>query len=351
MHYCKRNISLFFSLLFLLVSNQSFSSTVWQKGMSYTPWWWSALSTTNSDSSIQVMASDSVEWVGLNEFWFQDDENSSVITGDPTKYSASTESIKYAIDQIHARGMKVMLKPNIDLRNGNWRAYINPSNAWFSSYSSFIQFWADLATEKSVDMLCIGCEYKNTQSWDSSWRMIAATARAHYSGPITYAANHDDYNTITWWDALDYIGIDAYFALTGTNTPTLSQLSSAWETKANAIQTWRNTNFPTLPVIFTEIGYQSADGCNQTPWNTTSGIADATEQNNCYEACFEVMTQRNWFYGMYWWQWDTDPNSGGPTTTTFTPQNKSTETTVRTWYSKNLSSVPVPLELSDFDTH
>lgn len=309
--------------------------------MSYVPWSWSILSTTDSNSSIQIMSSDSIQWVALCDFWFQANGSSTTIGPDESRYSASTESIKYAIDQIHANGMKVMLKPMVDLDNGVWRAYITPSNDWFSSYSAYIQFWSDLATEKNVDMLCIGCEFKDTQSWDSSWRMIAATARAHYSGPITYAANHDDFNYVTWWDAVDYIGIDAYFALTNTDTPTLEQLSSAWDNTANFIESFRNSNFPTEQVVFTEIGYQSEDGTNETPWNTTGGAVDTAEQQQCYEACFEVMTQRNWFDGMYWWNWETSPTAGGPNDNGFTPQNKPAEATVKLWYSKTIPLVPV----------
>ena len=55
-----------------------------------------------------------------------------------------------------------------------------------------------------------------------------------------------------WWDAVDYIGIDAYYPLTGVNNPTPAQLQSAWVTRANQIEAWRNSVAPDKQVLFTE---------------------------------------------------------------------------------------------------
>ncbi len=344
--------------LSLTITTSTFT-VVQQRGMSYAAWGYNDLETLDSNSTIQVMASDSIQWVSLCDFWFQNNETDTVISASstPFKYGASTTSIKYAFDQIHALGMKVLLKPMVDLCNGDWRGNIVPSNAWFSSYSSFIQFWAQLATEKNVDMLCIGCEFENTDSWDSSWRMIAATARANYSGPITYAVNWDHYAVPTWWDALDYMGIDAYFPLGSSLTPSLSDLSSAWVTTANDIASFRDANFPAIPVIFTEIGYQSADSANITPWETSSPNVNPTLQQNCYLACLSVMTTEPWFYGAYWWAWNTDPTSGGFSDTGFSPQNKYAENILKSFYSNTLTitgdttDLPYTLAVSGTDTN
>ncbi len=314
------------------------SNPVFQKGVSYIGWKWDELTSAESNGAIQQMADDSVKWVALCDFWFQDGANAVTIYSDSTRHSTSTPSLKYAIRQLHAHGLKVMLKPMVDLTTGWWRASIQPSNEWFSSYSSYIQFWSEFSKENNVDMLCLGCEYKRTQSWDSSWRMIAATARSHFKGPLTYAANWDDYTTVTWWDTVDYIGIDAYFPLSTTENLTLSDLSASWSAKADTIESWLYSYYSTKPVIFTEIGYQNRKNSYIRPasYRSRNAVVDNTIQQNCYQASFDVLTKRPWFSGFYWWQWDTSSTSGGPDTVSFTPQNKPAETTLRAWYSKTL---------------
>jgi len=67
------------------------------------------------------------EWVGINLFQFQDEITSTVIssdTSDPNFATASDTTLGSVIDAIHARGMKVMLKPMVDVKTGDWRGDI-----------------------------------------------------------------------------------------------------------------------------------------------------------------------------------------------------------------------------------
>ncbi len=315
---------------------------VYQKGMSYTAWSKNVLSSTASDLSIQNMKKTGIEWVALTVFWFQDDRTSTIIEEDFKRYSASQPSLEHAIAQIHAAGMKVMLKPHVDMRTGEWRAYIQPSLAWFAAYEAFIVNWARFATRNGVDMLCIGCEFVDAAEknrWEEEWRRIIASVRAVYSGPLTYASNHGSEQFVPWWDAVDYIGIDAYYTLTSKTNPTRLEIAAAWKSRADKIEAWRNRIWPDKPVIFTEIGYRSYDGANSEPWDYSKnepGRVDLQEQVDCYDAALQVLTERDWFYGMYWWQWDTNPDSGGESHTGFTVQNKPAETLLADWYIHRL---------------
>lgn len=330
------------SFFLILLSNFTVANPVFQKGMSYTPWNWNVLLNPQSTRSIQTMRQIGVEWAALTVFWFQDDRTSTSIAPDPTLYSASTESVVKAIADFHSVGIKVMLKPMVDLRTGEWRAAIQPSPAWFESYQEYIVNWAKFAEEHRVAQLCIGCEFvdavKNPR-WDSYWRDIIAAVRQVYPGPLTYAANHGNEMNVHWWDALDYIGIDAYYQLTSIDNPSLAQLAAAWENRANRIEQWRNTNFPEKPVIFTEIGYRSYDGANREPWDYSKhdpNKIDLTEQADCYQAALTVLTSRDWFFGFYWWAWETSPVSGGPNHDGYTIQRKPAETIVKDWYFNRL---------------
>lgn len=320
------------------------------RGFSYTPWWRDALLGSASDQSILNMKAVGVDTVALNFWWFQDNETSTVITEDFTKYSASQPSILHAIQFMHANGLKVMLKPMVDLRNGSWRGNIVPSAAWFAAYQNFVVYWATIAEQQGVEAFCIGCEYIKTDSWATQWRQLAAAVRGVYSGRITYAANHGNEDVVKWWDAVDFIGIDAYYSLTSKNNPTLAELKTAWSNRRNSIRNWRNSKWPTKQVSFTEVGYRSADGTNKAPWDYSSAWAlDLQEQADCYEALFSAMWNEGWWDGAFLWNWETDPNAGGQSDKGYTPHNKPAEQILASYYLlPKTATVAGSVTLEDF---
>jgi hypothetical protein len=331
------------ALILLVSAFTVHAEPVFQKGMSYTPWGKNSLQAASSDLSIVNMSQTGVQWIALTVFWFQDGRASTEISEDFNYYSASKPSLVHAIERIHAAGMKVMLKPHVDMRTGEWRARIQPSAAWFNAYEQYIVNWAKFATENRVDMLCVGCEFVDaaeSRQHETEWRRITASVRGVFQGPLTYASNHGSEQSVLWWDALDYIGIDAYYSLTAKANPTLNELLSVWKSRANLIESWRNRNWSNMPIIFTEIGYRSYDGANAEPWDYTKddpAKVDLQEQVDCYNAALQVLTPRDWFFGFYWWQWDTQADSGGETHTGYTVQNKPAQILLADWYLNKLT--------------
>jgi len=279
------------------------------------------------------MAEDNVEWVAIITWWFQENLTSTQIYPH-YDFTPTNESLKHAIKTAHDLRMKVMLKPMIDTEDArNEPRWMIPASAeWFESYTAFIACQAELAQENSVEQLCVGCEFMYTESDAMGWRQVVAEAKKYYSGPLTYAATKDSYRDITWWDALDYVGIDAYFDLTDKNDPTLEELTQAWNRTANNIESWQSS--VNKPIIFTEIGYRNGNGNNKQPWNWTETLQpDPQEQFDCYLASLKVLWTKPWFKGFYWWIWESNPNAGGLNDTDFTPQNKPVEYLFRSWYS------------------
>jgi PKD repeat protein len=304
---------------------------IFQKGMSYVSWP-PNFDSANSNESLSRLGLTNTEWVAICVFWYQDTASSTRIY--PVDSSPSNSSVAKAISTVHKLGMKVMLKPMVDPRNGVWRGEIPPSDAWFQSYTNFINFWAEFSQENKVDMLCIGCEFNANDGQTASWQNITAGVRERYSGPITYAANWDHYQNVHWWNSLDYVGIDAYFPLTNVNDPTVEELKAGWGAWVNAIASWQAT--VNKPITFTEIGYLSAEGTNKAPWNyVSSSPVDLQEQVNCYNATFQAFYNKSWFYGFYWWNWETKPSAGGNWSIDYTPQNKPVQNLIASWYAKS----------------
>jgi hypothetical protein len=60
------------------------------------------------------------------------------------------------------------------------------------------------------------------------WRRRIADVRRVYSGKLTYAVNwHREVEEVSFWDALDPIGVQGYFPLATAAVPTVDELETA----------------------------------------------------------------------------------------------------------------------------
>jgi len=309
-----------------------------QKGMTYATWTTDALGSAFSDASLARLAATGTEWVAFVPTWYQRHYNSTEIA--PSDKSPTDTSLVHAIQQAHQRGLRVMLKPHVDLSEGagiNWRGEIDFRDEagwrrWFESYTQFLLHYATMAQEHRVELLCVGTELTVPAVWhEAQWRDLITRIRAIYDGPLTYAANwNEEYTLIKFWDALDYVGLDPYFPLSEADRPTLAQLKEAWQAHLAEIEPWQQTI--NKPVLFTEIGYKSIVGAARRPLEDATGAVDVALQRDCYQALLETFWDRPWFSGVYWWYWGTHEKMGGANHRGFSPQNKPAEMLVTQWY-------------------
>jgi ankyrin repeat protein len=109
---------------------------------------------------------------------------------------------------------------------------------------------------------------------EARWRELIQAVREVYSGRLTLAANFDNYHEVAFWDALDFIGINAYFPLRLTlDTPLdLEGLKASWSEIFRDIDTFRDTHDLSQPVVFTELGYTRWRGVTVAPWSSQGFI-------------------------------------------------------------------------------
>jgi len=306
------------------------------RGIQYTSWWNGEYSSGESDLTLaQKIAPLGVNWLAPIVTGYSQTTTSTGI--DRTSQRTPTDAdLTHLVVTAHAQGIKVMLKPHVDLDDPNhWRGEINMNSdvewgLWFSNYTAFITHYAALAQITHADMFAVGTELQGASGRAAQWRQVVAAVRAVYSGPITYASNHGEEVSVTWWDALDIIGVDAYYPLTTIATPTVPQLKAAWAPAVAVLATLSATY--QKPVVFTEVGYQSQAGANITPWSVTSNVLDPQEQANCYTALLEVFRDVPWWHGVFWWSATPYRNQGGPTDMDFTPINKPAGEVLRNYY-------------------
>lgn len=315
-----------------------------QKGMCYTSWNKAAYGTEQSDESLAKIKEINTGWVAILTTWQQENCFSTKIF--PTAKSPTDENFKHAIEKAHSLGMKVMVKPHLDIldtEEGSWRGEISPMresdwSAWFESYKDFILHYAKIAEETNCEMLCIGTELTSTTATNTKkWRKIIKEIRKVYKGDLTYAANwSEEYLQIRFWDALDYAGIDAYFPLSKEDKPTYEELLEAWKPWFAEIEEWQAGI--RKPIIFPEVGYRSSLGSARHPWEHEPGPKPDMElQVDCYKALVDTFWDKNWFYGVYWWDWGTNVNMGGEMNRGFTPQNKPVQKYIKELYSKEIT--------------
>jgi len=322
-------------------SASSVSTLPFMKGVAYTSWRRDGYSSRQSDTTLsQVIKPIGADWISLLVTCYQDKLTSTRIQCKTDASTPTDDALTHAIQDAHRLGIRVMLKPHVDLGDDptHWRGQIGfGGNAaawqrWFDSYTDFIVHYAALAQKAGADYFAVGTELAGTSRHADQWRAVVKAVRAAYRGPLIYAANYGEEVNITWWDALDAIGIDAYYPLTQSKRPTLAQLKAAWAPIVSRLgqlsKKWDR------PIVLTEIGYRSLDGANREPCNyQIAGLLDLEEQADCYEAVFEAFAGQAWWRGMFWWNWTTDPAQGGPRDTDYTAHDKPAEAVLQKYYS------------------
>jgi hypothetical protein len=312
-----------------------------QKGMTYIAWTVYGYSHPQAIKAMEQLVSLGVQWAAVVPTWYQEKADTPKIYPLKDKTTAD-ESLISAIRKLHDLKLKVMLKPHLDLikGEGKWRADIGFGNdadwkTWFENYTNFILHYAQIAAEENVELFCIGTELSNaTVNHPAFWRELIKKVRESYPGALTYAANwYGEFDKIEFWGELDYAGVDPYFPLVCSLRPTVEDLRGPWQDWLKNLEAWQKEI--NKPVIFPEIGYKSAVGSTDEPWqHMPMGELDLQLQANCYQALLETFWNKPWFYGAYWWYWGVHPKMGGEKDRGFTPQNKPAQEVIKEYYTR-----------------
>ncbi|MBI5144417.1 MAG: hypothetical protein HZA30_05055 [Candidatus Omnitrophica bacterium] len=325
---------------------------VFHKGMSYVTWSKESFASRFSDESLLIMKKCGVESVAIIVTWYQDHYNSTEIRA--TDRTPSDSSVRHVIRKAHEYGMKVMLKPHIDLISdeGCNRSDIGFNtfdkwDSWFASYMSFIGHYTRMARDEDVEFFCVGTELTFASRQEGFWKdSVIRDVRKLFKGQITYAANWDEYKDVKFWDLLDYVGIDAYFPLAQKSNAASDELVSGWKNWLAEIEAFQRKI--KKPVIFTESGYCSAGTASSKPWeDALKTMPNTSLQKECYKALIETFWDKPWFFGIYWWVWNTYPQSGGENNSSFTPQNKPAMEYLKTAYCRPLARKPTFISYSE----
>lgn len=243
---------------------------------------------------------------------------------------------KQYIELLHQNGIWVMIKPQIWIWRGEFTGYLKMSNEedWKQledSYRLFILTYAELAQEVNAEMFCIGTELEQfIIARPEYWLQLISEIKEIYTGRLTYAANWDEYKRVPFWKELDYIGVDAYFPISDSKTPTVEEAQIGWQRwkeEMKLISEKENKN-----ILFTEYGYRSVDYAGREPWKSDRDmtVVNLEAQSNLTKALYNELHKEAWFSGGFIWKWFIEHDKvGGPENNQFTPQNKPVEAIIQ----------------------
>ena len=225
--------------------------------------------------------------------------------------SSKTDNFKWLIRPIkeaHRLGLKMCIKPHIAYwgTKFKWRGDVtfNSESEWSSFFSSYADWLSDLVDRCSeADAFVVGTELDGTVSRESEWRELIARMRSSTEAPLTYAANWADYEKIRFWDALDAIGVQAYFPLADSLfNPDMEELEKSWNQhlrKLNAFaEEWDRD------IVFTELGYDISANAAFKPWKSgRKNRLGAGIQEKCMKSALEAVGRNDRVIGAFIWKW------------------------------------------------
>lgn len=235
-------------------------------------------------------------------------------------------------------GIATLLKPHlaiVDRSTGFWPGDIAMRSLpdwqeWFRNYRAMILRYATIAAEEGMEAFCVGAELRRSFWFEKEWREIIADVRRVYPGAVMYSVNWDDYEEFPFADAVDVIGVQAYFPLAYGRRPTRHEIKVGWEHALRAFEKW--VAKVGKPIVFTEVGFHSCQGSLARPWEWffTGMPVDFSLQADAYDVTLEVLRPRPWLRGLYFWKWlPGHPKRALPSDDDFHPQGKPAEDVLR----------------------
>ena len=252
-----------------------------------------------SDLPLYLQSVDAIAEVGANTLllvtpMFQDKVDSSEIRINPQK-CPTREQLTAILNRARGHGLQTVLLPIVLIEfpgEKDWRGTLRPDDldAWWASYERFVDYYLDIAVATGVDVFSVGSELNTTENQLDRWRQIIDRVRRRFDGRVTYTANWDRYQAVTFWSMVDFISVSSYFELSRDDpAASVSRLTAAWS--AERIRLLRFARGQDKSILIMELGYPSVPWAAAHPWNYVAKDNTETDheaQARCYRAFFEA---------------------------------------------------------------
>ena len=265
------------------------------------------------------------------------------------------QELTLATSAAHAAGLDMHFMPVLTDDKLHPRGDYIPSdtNAFFASYTTILNHYADLAQTNGVTLLYVGSENDSITKYEAQWRRLVASVRQHYSGALSYMSIGYRGLQVKWWNALDLMSLSTYYSLGDEKTVSYGRVRSAWM-KDHLPYLATIAKQVKVPLVMGEIGYRSETGGYQAPaFDNKGSLPSPQAQATAYAALLDSLATSPYVYGITWWRW----SGVVPTVTAdmgYSPAGKPAECVLAKHWTTNdvvrqLASLPV-CDLSAVDT-
>ncbi len=262
--------------------------------------------------------------------WGQRDVRADTIAA--TSSTTPDATVRALIRGAEARGLRMLLFPILTLDKlavGEWRGTVQPADvdAWWTAYERFILHYARLGADEGAHALSVGSELGSTEAWRDRWFHLISKVEKVFRGELTYSANWDHYEAVSFWSRLDWIGVNAYFELTTDARASEADLIAGWTPHRDALLAFAAAQ--ERPLVLTEVGYPSLDGGAVSPWDyTRTAKVDLEEQRRAFAALAAAWADTA-LAGVFVWEW----GAGGAEDRGYAPRGKPAECVLRDWFA------------------
>ncbi len=267
------------------------------------------------------------DWVSLTPFaWLADPRVPEL--GNSTEAGPdgeSDEAVCEAAARARDAGLRVWLKPHLWTRGWAGELAFSPSGwqRFFAGYEEVLIHWALLAEREGLDGLFVGHELASSTATDPArWRALIGAVRRVYGGLLSYGANWDEASRVTFWDALDLIGVSFYAPLSEHPTREPRALRRGAERALSGLETLARRHG--RPVLLAELGYPASAAASVRPWEEPLAADDAEAQRACWEAAVAALEPCEWVAGAFVWKWGSAARVSDP----FDPRGRPAESVV-----------------------
>ncbi len=281
--------------------------------------------------SITEVKNIGANWVCIMPYAFVDETKGEIKYNHPKQWwGEKTEGIAKAIFLAKQNGMQVMVKPMLWLKNGKYTGELafDQYTKWGTfeeSYHKYLWEFAEIADSLNAEIFCLGTELKSfIQFKPNYFPETITTFKDSFNFKLTYAANWDNYKNITFWNKLNFIGIDAYFPGSTKSLPSVEEAGQAMVRTKYELKDFAEKN--QKQILFTEYGFRSCINCAGKPWEHSSCTdINFSCQLNTYTAFFEKLYHEDWCAGGFLWKWyDTESEFPASMESDYSPQGKPT---------------------------
>jgi hypothetical protein len=224
---------------------------------------------------------------------------------------APPDWLTHPIREAHDHGLKILIKPHLAYwgTEFSWRGDIQ-----FDAPASRRRFWDGYrewivilaAACRGADGFVVGTELDRMLHHEAEWRELIAAVRAVTDMPVTYAANWSDYRQVPFWDAVDVIGIQAYFPVADSTNMSAAVIEAGWDRRMEELREFSRAQ--NRYIVFTELGYNRNHHAPTAPWAYPIDGEDAEAvQALCLRLALEAVEREPAVIGSFLWKWFPDP--------------------------------------------